>query len=295
MMVAERGAAKNSLLAYGKDLDDYCAYLAASKTVLKDVVTGDVRGFVSQLVDQGFARRTAARKLSAVRQLHRFLLLDGKSGSDPALLVELPKLQRSLPKIVSRKAVEKLLEQAEAEVEAARDRAKLKALRLHCMLEILAATGLRVSELIGLPLNAWNGSQQFIVVRGKGGRERAVPLAGRVKSVAENYVNMLCSGLEREPKFLFPSPGASGQLTRQHFALLLKGLAGRAGVDPRHVSPHVLRHAFASHLLERGVDLRSVQSMLGHADIATTQIYTHIQPDRLQAAVERFHPLAKKR
>ena len=290
MMSAERGAAENSLQAYGRDLTHYVAFLEARGVAPLSSSSDDIRAYLVSLEEQGFARTTAARRLSAVRQFHQFIHGEGVVGSNPAAIVESPKADRPLPRILSTPDINLMLDEARARVGRSEGKTRFKAERLYCLLELLAATGLRVSELVGLTVRAVTSDDAFLTVRGKGGRERLVPISDQARNVLKNYLKTL----DAEAKWLFPSHGASGCLTRQHFALELKALAVACGIDPAKISPHVLRHAFASYLLECGADLRAVQQMLGHADISTTQIYTHVQASRLQAVVESHHPLAKK-
>jgi integrase/recombinase XerD len=290
MMSAERGAAENSLQAYGRDLADYVAFLETRGDALLSASSDDIRAYLGSLEKLGFARTTAARRLSAVRQFHQFMHGEGIVTANPAAIVESPKAGRPLPKTLSVQDIELLLAEARARVSRAEGKARFKAERLYCLLELLAATGLRVSELVGLTVRAVTSDDAFLTIRGKGGRERLVPISDQARKVLKGYLKTLGA----ETKWLFPSHGASGCLTRQHFALELKSLAAACGLDLGKVSPHVLRHAFASYLLECGADLRAVQQMLGHADISTTQIYTHVQAGRLQAVVESHHPLAKK-
>ena len=290
MMSAERGAAENSLQAYGRDLTHYVAFLEARGVAPLSSSSDDIRAYLVSLEEQGFARTTAARRLSAVRQFHQFIHGEGITGSNPAGIVESPKAGRPLPRILSTPDINLMLDEARARVGRSEGKTRFKAERLYCLLELLAATGLRVSELVGLTVRAVTSDDAFLTVRGKGGRERLVPISDQARNVLKNYLKTLVA----EAKWLFPSHGASGCLTRQHFALELKALAVACGIDPAKISPHVLRHAFASYLLECGADLRAVQQMLGHADISTTQIYTHVQASRLQAVVESHHPLAKK-
>ena len=290
MMSAERGAAENSLQAYGRDLTHYVAFLEARGVAPLSSSSDDIRAYLVSLEEQGFARTTAARRLSAVRQFHQFIHGEGVVGSNPAAIVESPKADRPLPRILSTPDINLMLDEARARVGRSEGKTRFKAERLYCLLELLAATGLRVSELVGLTVRAVTSDDAFLTVRGKGGRERLVPISDQARNVLKNYLKTLVA----EAKWLFPSHGASGCLTRQHFALELKALAVACGIDPAKISPHVLRHAFASYLLECGADLRAVQQMLGHADISTTQIYTHVQASRLQAVVESHHPLAKK-
>jgi integrase/recombinase XerD len=295
MMSAERGAARNSIEAYRRDIEGYLSHLEASNVHVADAKTDDVRGFIASLDRQGMARSSMSRKLSAVRQFHGFLLAEGYAAADPSLIVHGPKQDRNLPRIVSAEQVGRLLACAAEQAHAAKGAGQFRAMRMHCLLELLAATGLRVSELVGLPFRAVSGKDEFINVRGKGGRDRIIPVSDRARTVLQRYADVLRERFGGEPKWLFPSHGASGTLTRQHFALELKALASLSGLDPNRVSPHVLRHVFASDLLAHGADLRAVQQMLGHADIATTQIYTHVQPARLRSELERHHPLAKRR
>lgn len=294
MMAAERGAARNTLAAYARDLADYSEYLGRSGRSLKAAVADDIRGYLAHLEAQGLARSTAARKLSAIRQFHRFLLGDGLAADNPATAIDSPRQGRPLPKLISEEEVAKLVAAARDEVHRAPPKQRLKALRLQALVELLYAGGLRVSELVGLTLQAVKAERDFILVKGKGGRERLVPIAASARRAVDHYAKALQQEANGEARWLFPSSGASGHLTRQHFALELKRLAGLAGIGSDRISPHVLRHGFASHLLAGGADLRAVQQMLGHADISTTQIYTHVQPERLRKAVESHHPLAKK-
>ena len=294
MMSAERGLAKNSLAAYRADLADYTRHLAACGKGLKQAETRHIQDWLSGLEAQGLARTTAARRLSAVKQLHGFLHGEGLVGNNPAAIIQGPRPARPLPRVLSATEVNGLLAQAAREAAEAEGKARFRALRLSALLELLAATGLRVSELVGLSLRAVEADATFLTVRGKGGRERLVPVAARAQAALKPYVALLGETGQGAGRHLFPSHGVGGALTRQHFALELKGLAARAGLAPTRISPHVLRHAFASNLLAHGADLRAVQQMLGHADIATTQIYTHVQADRLRSVVEQLHPLAGK-
>jgi integrase/recombinase XerD len=290
MMSAERGAAANTLAAYRRDLEDYGAFLATARGAPGKA---GIRGYLSYLEEQGLARSTAARRLSAIRQFHKFLHGEGLAEDNPALTIESPRKGRPLPKIMTAADAGKLLDTAAALAERAQPQRRFKALKLLCLLEVLYATGLRVSELVGLSYRAAASGDRFLTVRGKGGRERMVPLIGQAREVLAEYLKALKAETEGEPKWLFPSHGAKGHLTRQHFALLLKDACRAAGLDAERVSPHTLRHAFASHLLEGGADLRAVQQMLGHADISTTQIYTHVQASRLKSVVLKHHPLGQ--
>jgi integrase/recombinase XerD len=297
MLAAERGAGRNTLEAYTRDLDDLADHLAAKGTTIATATTADLRAYLAALARRGFKASSVARRLSAVRQLFRFLYAEGHRGDDPAAVIEGPKRGRPLPKVLSIGEVDRLLATAHAgAADAARsDAERLRALRLACLLEVLYATGLRVSELIALPAAAARRDERMLVVRGKGGKERLVPLNDAAKRAMRDYLGRLAE-LDRDTgsKWLFPSFGESGHLTRQHAARELKALAAAAGISAERVSPHVLRHAFASHLLQNGADLRIVQTLLGHADISTTQIYTHVLDERLKSLVRDLHPLAEE-
>lgn len=293
MMSAERGAARNSIQAYGRDLEDYSGFLASRNQQAITATSEDVRAYLAELEHRGLARSSTARKLSAIKQFHLFLQGEGQADQNPATIVTGPKARPVLPKILNENHVTQLLQAATDAVATAKPERRLKAMRLQCLVELLAATGLRVSELIALKLNAVKSESDFLTIKGKGGRERMVPVSRRAQLVLKDYVSLLKLQGDSPSPWLFPSHGESGTLTRQHFAIELKALARAANLDASAVSPHVLRHAFASGLLEKGADLRSVQQMLGHADISTTQIYTHVQSERLTSTVEQFHPLAK--
>ena len=296
MIAAERGAAKNTLEAYARDLSDYAAELARMGKTPQNAATGDVRAYLSLLAKRGLKTASAARKLSAIRQFHRFLAADGHRGDDPALIIEAPRRGRSLPKTLSVAEVSRLLavskEGLDDEARPAAER--LRAMRIACLLELLYATGLRVSELVALPRSAAQTKEPFIFVRGKGGRERVVPLTGEARRGMSAYRALLEKSRPKASAgpWLFPADSASGHLTRQAFARDLKLCAAVAGIAPKRISPHVLRHAFASHLLQNGADLRVVQELLGHADISTTQIYTHVLDERMKAMVRDLHPLS---
>jgi integrase/recombinase XerD len=297
MLAAERGAALNTLDAYRRDLTDFASHLGDHGQGIAAARSDDVRGYLAALSDRGFSTASVARRLSAIRQLYRFLYAEGHRTDDPGAVIEGPKRGRALPKVLTIADVDQLLETAHA---GARENApdgspgeRLRAARLACLLEVLYATGLRVSELVALPASAAR-DQRVLIVRGKGGRERLVPLNDSARRAMRDYLDLRKeAGLADGSKWLFPSFGESGHLTRQHFARDLKALAARAGLRPALVSPHVLRHAFASHLLQNGADLRSVQTLLGHADISTTQIYTHVLEERLKSLVRDLHPLAE--
>jgi integrase/recombinase XerD len=300
MLAAERGAGDNTLAAYGRDLADLSADLAHAKVSIARAGTSDLRAYLGRLAKRGMRASTVARRLSAIRQLYRFLYAESLRKDDPAAVLEGPKRSRPLPKTLSIADVDRLLRNAAACNPAAPPRERLRAARLSCLLETLYATGLRVSELVALPISAARRDARVIVVRGKGDKERMVPLNNAAKDAMAAYLALLGeaerdakSSRETKSKWLFPSFGESGHLTRQHFARDLKALAVGAGLRAAQVSPHVLRHAFASHLLHNGADLRVVQTLLGHADISTTQIYTHVLEERLKSLVRDLHPLAE--
>ncbi|WP_395458814.1 site-specific tyrosine recombinase XerD [Azospirillum melinis] len=297
MLTAERGAAVNTRLAYERDLADLGRWLAQRSVALEAAGTEDLRAYLAVQSKDG-APRTVARRLSAMRQFYRFLLSEGRRTDDPASPLDSPKQGRPLPKILTEAEVGAMLSTAEA-------RGGPEGLRLVALLEVLYATGLRVSELVGLPMTAIMRDGRGLLVRGKGGKERMVPLSDPALAALAGYIPFRghfippgagAGGEAGHSPFLFPSRiSAEGHLTRQRFAQLLKQLAIDAGIDPEKVSPHVLRHAFATHLLDHGADLRSVQKMLGHADIATTQIYTHVVTERLKKVMHDHHPLARRK
>ncbi|MGZ5829790.1 MAG: site-specific tyrosine recombinase XerD [Xanthobacteraceae bacterium] len=293
MLAAERGASKNTLDAYGRDLADLSAHLKDEGKTLQRAVTEDLREFLATLEKRKLSAASLARKISAVRQFYRFLYSEGHRPDDPAAVIEGPRRGRPLPKVLSIKQVDGLLGTARQMAETAKSPGeRLRAMRLVCLLEVLYATGLRISELIALPASAASRDERMLVVRGKGGRERLVPLNGKARDSMREYLALLEeAGRQAKSKWLFPSFGESGHLTRQHAARELKDLAVAAGIAPKTISPHVLRHAFASHLLQNGADLRVVQTLLGHADISTTQIYTHVLEERLKRMVQDLHPL----
>jgi len=294
MMAAERGAARNTLEAYRRDLDDYAGFLAAEGAGPKAVTTSMIRAYLADCQSRGLKTASVARRLSAVRQLHRFIYTEGLGTEDPAAVLEGPKRGRPLPKSLLLGEVDRLLAVAKEGLDdpARPVGERLRAARMACLLELLYATGLRVSELIALPVTAARRDERFLVVRGKGNKERIVPLNGAAKAAMGAYLALREQAGLAASKWLFPSSGESGHLTRQHVGRELKAVAGAAGLPAAKVSPHVLRHAFASHLLQNGADLRSVQQLLGHADIATTQIYTHVLDERLRSLVRDLHPLA---
>jgi integrase/recombinase XerD len=294
MLAAERGAGKNTLAAYGRDLADFSEHLAGTGRSIATAATEDLRAYLGALARRGMTAATVARRLSAIRQLYRFLYAEGQRKDDPAAVLEGPKRVRALPKTLTLGEVDRLLRVASICDPAAPLAVRLRAARLACLVEMLYATGLRVSELVALPASAARHDARVITVRGKGNKERLVPLNDAAKRATAAYLALLAqSGRDAKSKWLFPSFGESGHLTRQHLARDLKTLASAAGLRASQVSPHVLRHAFASHLLHNGADLRVVQTLLGHADISTTQIYTHVLEERLKSLVRDLHPLAE--
>jgi integrase/recombinase XerD len=292
MLAAERGAGRNTLDAYGRDLAGLAGYLGKRARNVSDASTDDLRGYLTTLTDSGFKSSSIARRISSIRQLFRFLYAERHRGDDPAAVLEGPKRSRPLPKVLSIADVDSLLNAARAAMDDANATPprRLRAARLLCLLEVVYATGLRVSELVALPASAAKRDQAMLVVRGKGGKERLVPFNDAAKRAMADYLK-LRDDTEQDSKWLFPSFGESGHVTRQHFARELKTIAASCGIDGDRISPHVLRHAFASHLLHNGADLRVVQTLLGHADISTTQIYTHVLEERHKSLVRDLHPL----
>ena len=302
MLAAEQGAGPNTLDAYRRDLTDFQEFLARSGRSFAGAETQGLRDYLADLDARGFKSSSVARRLSSMRHLFRFLLSERIRSDNPAAILSGPKRGRGLPKVLSISDVDRMLTRAKKLTRAPEASApqRLRAMRLYCLLEVLYATGLRVSELVALPLSASRRDARMIVVRGKGDKERLVPLNEASRQAMADYL-AATDAMKTEKKknaanskWLFPSFGESGHLTRQHFARDLKELAGLAGLAPRLVSPHVLRHAFASHLLHNGADLRIVQTLLGHTDISTTQIYTHVVEERLKSLVRDLHPLAEK-
>ncbi|AVF03930.1 MULTISPECIES: site-specific tyrosine recombinase XerD [Devosia] len=288
MMSAERGAAANTIDAYRRDLTHYAAFVSARHQTLLNATRDTVTAWLDDLKTEGLSAASSARRLSAIRQFHKFLCADGIRSDDPTRIVASPKSRRALPKVLSLAEVDRLLTLAETEANTpASPQKQIAAQRLYVLLEMLYATGLRVSELVSLKRAAVMRDAAFITITGKGNKDRVVPMNDRARDAVRHWIGTLEPGL-----FLFPAKGEDGHLTRQVFARDLKALAARAGISTARVAPHVLRHAFASHLLAGGADLRVVQMLLGHADISTTQIYTHVLDEKLRNLVESHHPLA---
>lgn len=291
MLTVERGAAVNTIESYRRDLNGFQVFCAARKRLIEKADSTLIRSYVKKLSNAGMASSTSARRLSALRQFFRFLHAEGVRGDNPSSSIDSPRLRRPLPKHLSEDEVEKLLKTAE-------QRHGSEGLRLVALVEILYATGLRASELVGLPLSAISRDGRILIVKGKGGKERMLPLSEPASDAINTYKEVRNSFIPRGHQkagaaWLFPSRAKQGYLTRARFGQLMKELAVESGLDPRRVSPHVLRHSFASHLLAHGADLRSLQQMLGHTDIATTQIYTHVMQERLRQLLDEAHPLAR--
>ena len=287
MLAAERGAARLTIAAYRNDLGDLAKVIGGDIARLE---TGDLRRYLAALARAGAGARTAARRLSAFRQFFRFLVTDGVRRDDPTQAIDGPRLPRALPKHLEESEVVALITAAQAHEGQ-------EGARLLCLIELLYGAGLRVSELVALPLSSAKNDRPYLIIRGKGDKERLVPLGVPARTALAAYLDLRWHFLRdgKASRFLFPSRGRAGHLTRERCGQMLKELAREAQLDPARLSPHVLRHAFASHLVDNGADLRSVQEMLGHADIATTQIYTHVQSARLQRLVAERHPLARKK
>lgn len=295
-MASERGAARNTLQAYRRDLEAYAEALVALSTDFASVDEVALRQALHTFYDEGLALRSIARRHSAIRQFHGFLFAEGLRDHDPSSGVQMPRIKRALPKVLSQGDVEKLIGAVQALGDGDQPKKSLKIARLFAMLELLYATGLRVSELVMLRLSSFEDGMTFLRVRGKGGRERIVPLHEQAQMAVKHYMQLrqLPSEAASKDGFLFPAGNGRKPLARQVFAREMKALAAQAGLDPETVSPHVLRHAFASHLLSHGANLLVIQQLLGHADIATTQIYTHVSNPRLHAMVRDLHPLSEK-
>lgn len=291
MLMAERGAARNTIEAYERDCAAFLAFLKTRGRPLAGTSSKDIQAFIHALSEEGMSAASRARRLSAIRQLFKYLAAEGIVDVDPAEGVSGPKRERPLPRTLSVAEVDRLIGTASRLSEGLEGRALFRALRFYCLLEMLYATGMRVSELVSLPRSVLKGDPRVLTIKGKGGRERLVPLNPAARTALERYIAV--SGRFDNSPWLFAAKSAEGHVTRQGFGQDLKACAEAAGIDPERVSPHVLRHAFASHLLDRGADLRAVQQLLGHADISTTEIYTHVLEERLKKLVNEHHPLAK--
>jgi len=292
---AELGASHNTLLAYGRDLKDATSWLAGKGLDFSTASQADIEAYLIHCDAQGLARATRARRLSAIKQIYRFAFEEGWRSENPAIQIASPGQEKRLPKTLEETEVDRLLEVAREFGRNLHDR-----LRDTCLMELLYATGMRVSELVSLPVSSARGDPQMLLILGKGGKERMVPLSASARATLREWIDMRdgrCSAAEakRVPpsRFLFPSRGMSGHLTRHWFYVRIKSLAAAAGIPPDKVTPHTLRHAFATHLLAGGADLRAIQTMLGHADVATTEIYTHVVDERLTQLVLDHHPLAR--
>lgn len=299
MRSAERGAAVNTLDAYRRDLEDFTHWLAACHLSLRACGPDHVTAYLRRASEAGLSPASRARRLSSIRQLFKFLAAEGIVDEDPALRLTGPKRPRALPRTLSVAEVERLIDTAARRATNSVGSERIRALRFNCLIELLYATGMRVTELVSLPRTVLAGDDRVLTIKGKGGRERLVPLNAAARSALDRYLAIGRDGDTSAARtvatrWLFPSKSSGGHLTRQRFAQDLKGTAAEAGLDPARVSPHVLRHAFASHLLDRGADLRAVQQLLGHADISTTEIYTHVLEERLKQVVQRHHPLARR-
>jgi integrase/recombinase XerD len=294
MMSAERGAAKNTLVSYEKDLDELSAFLKTRTTSLTRAVSADLQAFLGYMTREGYKASSQARRLSAIRQFYKFLYAENIRGDDPTGVIDAPKKGRALPKTLSEADANKLLALA-AEEAALPGPGRLERVRLLALIELCYATGMRVSELVSLPARVLAEEGRFLIIKGKGAKERLVPLTRpAIAALAEYGAELRKAHGDAEFAWLFPAQSASGYLARQVFARDLKDLGVRAGLPSAALSPHVIRHAFASHLLAHGADLRVVQELLGHSDISTTQIYTHVLDEKLRELVETHHPLAKR-
>ncbi|MGV6805544.1 MAG: tyrosine recombinase [Ruegeria sp.] len=292
---AELGAATNTLLAYGRDLKDFSEWLDRQASGFADVGQQRIESYLIDCDAQGLSRSTRARRLSAIKQLFRFAFEEGWRDANPAIQIKGPGRQKRLPKTLDVAEVDRLLDAARQTGRTTADKA-----RNTCLMEVLYATGMRVTELVSLPVSSARGDPRMLLVLGKGGKERMVPLSPPARDALAEWLNQRDTAEEatvakggQRSRFLFPSRGKSGHLTRNRFFLLVKELAAKAGVSPGKVTPHTLRHAFATHLLANGADLRSIQTLLGHADVATTEVYTHVLDERLSELVLQHHPLAK--
>ncbi len=294
---AEVGSAQNTLLAYGRDLKDVSSWLARRASDFAHATRSDIETYLIDCDAQGFSRATRARRLSAMKQLYRFAFEEGWRADNPAVQIRGPGRDKRLPKTLTMDEVDRLLAAARDHGRTPDDRA-----RNACLLEVLYATGMRATELVSLPVTAVRGDPRMLLIRGKGDKERMVPLSPPARDALRVWLDLRDSAEDAAKakgiapsRFVFASRGKLGHLTRNRFYLLIKEIAVAAGISPDKVTPHTLRHAFATHLLEGGADLRAIQTLLGHADLATTEIYTHVLDARLKELVEDHHPLMKKR
>ncbi|MHA6324069.1 site-specific tyrosine recombinase XerD [Roseivivax sp. CAU 1753] len=292
---AERGAAENTLLAYARDLGDVADWLAARGQDFASAMRGDIEAYLVHCDAQGLAKSTRARRLSAIKQIYRFAFEEGLRSDNPSVQISGPGRDKRLPKTLSVAEVDRLLDAAEAYGRKPEDRA-----RNACLMQLLYATGMRVTELVSLPLSAAKGDPRMLLIRGKGGKERMVPLSPPARAALAAWLSLREAAEEesraeghKASSYLFASRSKAGHLTRHGFYALIKDLAVAGGVSPAKVTPHTLRHAFATHLLENGADLRAIQTFLGHADVATTEIYTHVLEERLRELVLEHHPMAR--
>lgn len=299
MMIAERGAADNTIESYQRDLTEVSNFLSDRRTSLNKATSDDIKAYLKQMSDEGYAASSQSRHLSSMKQFYRFLHDEGILDDDPTGIIDAPKSGLKLPKTLSEDEVGQLLDLAEAEAKTAKgDKDLISKTRFRALLELLYATGMRVSELVALPIGVLKRDEPFLIIKGKGNKERLVPISQAAKSALADYLAAMeaYQAKQKNPEetpFLFPANSKTGYLARQVFARELKSIAAQAQIDVEKVSPHVLRHAFASHLLSNGADLRAVQELLGHSDISTTQIYTHVLDERLKKLVNEHHPLAK--
>ncbi|MEP2947128.1 MAG: site-specific tyrosine recombinase XerD [Lentilitoribacter sp.] len=299
MMIAERGAADNTIESYQRDLTEVSNFLSKRRTSLNKATSDDIKAYLKQMSDEGYAASSQSRHLSSMKQFYRFLHDEGILDDDPTGIIDAPKSGLKLPKTLSEDEVGQLLDLAEAAAKSAKgDKDLISKTRFRALLELLYATGMRVSELVALPIGVLKREEPFLIIKGKGNKERLVPISQAAKSALADYLAAMEAHQAKqknpeETPFLFPANSKTGYLARQVFARELKSIAAQAQIDVEKVSPHVLRHAFASHLLSNGADLRAVQELLGHSDISTTQIYTHVLDERLKKLVNEHHPLAK--
>jgi integrase/recombinase XerD len=301
MLAAERGVAANTIDGYTRDLTDFLGHLKQTDCDLASISPSHIRNYLRDQAAAGLGPASRARRLSAIRQFMKYLVAETILDENPAFAITGPKRERALPKTLSVAEVDQLMTASQAMIAKTNGKDRARAIRFHCLLELLYATGMRVSELVSLPRTVLRGDTRLLTIKGKGGRERQVPLSSPARTALNVYLGLQPDGSPApetyratQSKWLFPSSSAEGHLTRQRFAQDLKELAITAGIAPERISPHVLRHAFASHLLDRGADLRAVQQLLGHADISTTEIYTHVLEERLRKLVNEHHPLARR-